>query len=155
MVHESSQNSTHFRPYGPRTILWLLSSALRENAFYRELNYTHCDKGHEVGGNGSSDQGATLQRSMQIKVTSKTLYTPCCCQPKRTTFISFPSFNIYKLPPAKNLSSNHYMIYPSHPCQTMTKTIRKGGKVETNQPKTIMKETERERDDCKDLLQPP
>ncbi len=72
--------------------------------------------------------------------------------PRRTSFISFPSFNIYKLPPAKNLSSDHYMIYPSHPCQTMTKTVQKGGKVETNQPKTITKETEKERDDGKDLL---
>jgi hypothetical protein len=33
----------------------------------------------------------------------------------------------------------------------MTKTIRKGGKVETNQPKTIKIETEKERDDGKDL----
>jgi hypothetical protein len=34
----------------------------------------------------------------------------------------------------------------------MTKTVQKGGKVETNQPKTITKETEKERDDGKDLL---
>jgi hypothetical protein len=106
--------------------------------------------------------------SVQLKLTKfitstssihfSSLYTPCCCQlflhynPKRISFISFPSFNIYKLPPPKNLSSNHYMIYPSHPYQTMTKTVRKGGKVESNQPKTITKETGKERDDGKGLL---
>jgi hypothetical protein len=31
------------------------------------------------------------------------------------------------LPPAKK-SSNHYVIYPSHPCQITTTTIHKGAK---------------------------
>ncbi len=128
MVHESSQNSTHFRPYGPRTILWLLSSALRENAFYTELNYTHCDKGHEVGWNGSSDQGAALQRSMQIKVTSKTHQHPPCLITMKCHYSQTSIKNIQNPPYMVDvMSSTCCMLRSERWLQITTETTMSGG----------------------------